>query len=598
MVPPRGVVIGCCGSSTDASTGKLYCSKPGHGRFFKYRKIDNRDFNVVCQENVRCKGNDHVQKILNPTNAMSAHTFVDITRCCVKCRGQIVVTPTKTLNKAKCEKCGLDYAGVKRPLPQNRDLINKVEPLLLVLDSPTIAVDTEDVDCLDKTKILPPAVREEVKYLKLPPPGLFAGKDLTNRAKRLVSGNSVKQEDVGNFGFYYGPPKERMGGGKNNLQRRFLMSVLYRRSLRCVAGLNGKLHGNQVILPETAFLSLGKPDCGILQRFPSIEKRNAVFVNVIATHNGSTIMIPSAIMAGLNCDLDGDAILFVPLNSSEMGNSVHETRLLMSPECNIGSMGSVLKLEFDSDVKLGLGTEWINTYKNLMTYYVCTGNSLVTFNRFSFYEDLGKLQAEKTATWSVIDHIDPSHESLQYMAKTKATRFSNAHLLQIYQQLGYQSFTNITSPVGTHVGSNYMDGLDHTDLMIHYQAGWDSLISRSGNDVAMKGQCYYMLLYCLKSMIVGPDRLTVYNPVTSRIISHDIRLLHPIIIKQNVTMTECTLIHALVVSLAGDNDSLAELEKIVNEMETCSNRVGTEGIFRNTFEHAVYNSHVFRKLVV
>jgi hypothetical protein len=647
--PPNGIILGCSKCSgpksnscpcrprnVDTSGEKGNICEPQtpqlmktthfkHKRLVKYSKIDESKFEEICSLNLQA--NSNIQKLLNPTASQSSSSsssnvakfgnqFLKIGQMikqgatytypskCIKCKitfdlNSNTVDKKSTINMnfnkntkqsvLICENCKVQYCGVlKKPINKSGLLINRVEPLLYV---PTTTTTQQ----------------QKHECLRLPSPGLFSGRDLTCKLKRLVKKSGTEQQDIAKFEFFYGSPKSRMGKGKTNTQRRHLMSIHYRKSLRCVAGECGSLKGNEIIIPTSAHYTLGEPKCGLLQRFPSIEKRNSIFVNVVGHHNYSTILLSGSVMPGLNCDLDGDALLFIPLNDNILGNCSFETQILMSPQYNMGSMSNTLKLEFDSDTKLGLGGKyWPVLYNDMLLYYNCTGDSSETFKKFSHIEQKGKDIVQFKSTWSLTDHMNPNHPKLVSFAASKATRFSNAHLLQVYDKLGKQMFTDISHPIGNNVESKYLTGLSKRDMIVHYQAGWDSLISRSGNDIAMKGQCFYMLLFCLKPMLVAADRLTVVNPTTKRTIGWDVRLLHPLRIKHRVEMSQVAIVGALTVALGRrkdffltpqigsdecklSKDYVVKLENVVISMESKMSNTLKVGIYNKAIGDAQSN---------
>lgn len=418
--------------------------KPVH-KNSKYVQRLRQKMNILDFKKMILKNNTNRQfkKIMVPDYRESKYIFNKAFHLhCVVCK-----LKNKHMKRRKawiCKNCKTKYIStIKKSVNENKLLNLFNEEIQLTSNEGHWLIVPSPIRYANAPRIMYDAANRMIKDMQecYPQPRntCLTIKELANMKKKILN-KTAKSKSPAKWYIYpqnvpiiYGSANEELKGGKDNVFRKKIMTKRCINSCRLTMTLDADLKGNEISIPKIIWKNIGYPDYVIAIRYPSISNLNMTIHKVIVhdtygCHLAMTARAPPTICKGHNLDFDGDAMTFIALDKE----SEYELRLLISPEYNISTNGE-LRLTFSKDAAIGLGfcSDGITPLHKIIAeelandYFAGRASSMETFQKFSEYEDIGRIEARKIIYTGNEDAI------LEYIG-TESGKLNKAHYIKMF----------------------------------------------------------------------------------------------------------------------------------------------------------------------
>lgn len=329
----------------------------------------------------------------------------------------------------------------------------------------------------------------------------------------------------------YGSVNSRSQGGKNSIFRNNCLNKRHVESGRLVIVPRYGLQPHQCLLPESLYRRLNCPKYIVGHRYPTLDIRSLMYLEVIGTWEYCCLGISTAVVRGCNADFDGDCFHVIPAN-----NLASQAELIqLCHPCNNMIVEKQLRVNFDHDeiqtiysefgltadeihsalLTLATNTSSSNAYRvfcNLRTFchWVWENKSIATVSFRDFAEIYRIFDAESTCcsgsnsnsccnnntprpSYSkFIGQIFPSippRNGIKELICSQSSRFSVDHLWQLFGEINRDAKTG------------FLNGMTKSALINM------ALISRNAimKELSYFGYTHIKLTHCSKTITVGYD---------------------------------------------------------------------------------------------
>ena len=311
----------------------------------------------------------------------------------------------------------------------------------------------------------------------------------------------------------YGSVNSRCQGGKNSIFRNNCLNKRYVISGRLVIVPRYQLQPHQCIMPDILYRRLNCPKHVLGHRYPTLDIRSMVYLEVVSTWEYPCLAISTAIVHGMNADFDGDCLHVIPANNIP---SQAELLYLCHPMYNM-IVQNRLRVQFDHDEiqtiysEFGLNSKDIhkallelvrktsspyayNSFCNMRSYchWVWEYKSIPAVSFKDFTEICEFFDEENVDYLKFINNIYPQikpHNAIKEIINSQSSRFSIDHLWQIFGEISQDSKTG------------FLEGLTKSAFIKLARVSRSAIVK----DVGLYGYSHIKLTHCTKSLVVGYD---------------------------------------------------------------------------------------------